>query len=107
MFYHSNGDTYEGYFRANKANGTGTFKHKKTGARYEGEWVDDVQHGTGKEYQADGSFYHGQFYQGAKHGQGTYIGADGTKYEGEYSNNMMSCGTFTWPDGRVYTGSWQ
>ena len=65
-----------------------------------------MQHGIGKEYQADGSFYHGQFYQGAKHGLGTYIGADGTKYEGEYSNNLMSCGTFTWPDGRVYIGSW-
>lgn len=38
---HSNGDYYEGEFRANQAHGYGKYV-SKTGFCYEGEWENDV-----------------------------------------------------------------
>jgi hypothetical protein len=38
----------------------------KSGQRYEGDWVDDLQHGVGKEILEDGSTYVGDFRKGKK-----------------------------------------
>jgi len=40
------------------------------GAKYEGYWKDDLQHGYGKEVWADGSKYDGDYYFGKKQGKG-------------------------------------
>ena len=39
-----------------KANGYGVYVHMN-GARYEGMWKDDLQHGKGEESWTDGSVY--------------------------------------------------
>ena len=41
-----------------KANGYGVYEHVN-GARYEGDWKDDLQHGQGKEMWTDESVYEG------------------------------------------------
>ena len=41
---HANGDLYEGTWKDDKANGHGVFIDAAN-ARYEGEWVEDMQHG--------------------------------------------------------------
>jgi len=38
------GDIFEGEWQGDKANGYGTYIHVN-GARYEGLWKDDLQHG--------------------------------------------------------------
>eukprot|EP00826_Nyctotherus_ovalis_P033705 TRINITY_DN2744_c0_g2_i1.p1 TRINITY_DN2744_c0_g2~~TRINITY_DN2744_c0_g2_i1.p1 ORF type:complete len:150 (+),score=27.90 TRINITY_DN2744_c0_g2_i1:73-522(+) len=62
----------------------------KNGAFYEGWWVDDLQHGKGKETWADGSKYEGEYWNGKKQGFGKYEWADGSKYEGMWVNNEIS-----------------
>lgn len=41
---HANGDIYTGSWENDKANGFGTFIDSQ-GAKYEGYWVNDLQHG--------------------------------------------------------------
>lgn len=48
MFYHVDGDIFEGEWKEDKANGFGIYTHVN-GAKYEGFWVDDLQHGKGEE----------------------------------------------------------
>jgi len=40
------------------------------GAKYEGMWRDDLQHGKGVETWTDGSKYEGEYAFGRKHGVG-------------------------------------
>jgi hypothetical protein len=42
------------------ANGKGVYTHA-SGARYEGEWKDDLQHGKGVEDWPDGAKYEGMY----------------------------------------------
>jgi hypothetical protein len=42
------------------------------GAKYDGQWSDDLQHGKGTETWADGSCYQGDYANGRKHGVGGY-----------------------------------
>ena len=40
-------------------------------------------------------------------GKGTFTWSDGRKYTGEYVNDQKhGQGTFEWPDGRKYIGEW-
>ena len=55
-----------------KACGFGTYVHIN-GARYEGEWKDDLQNGYGVETWADGSKYEGLYKNGKKNGKGLII----------------------------------
>ena len=88
IFYHANGDVFEGNFEQDKANGFGKYIHK-SGQTYEGDWVDDLQEGNGTEILQDGSIYVGQFHNGMKHGQGSYKWSDGTQYNGEWKCNFI------------------
>jgi len=56
---HSNGNTYDGEWADDKANGIGMFVHHD-GTSYTGEWKDDKQHGRGKEVWL-GGYYDGEF----------------------------------------------
>lgn len=41
------------------------------------------------------------------HGQGTFTWADGRCYSGSYVNDKKEgFGIFTWPDGKKYEGEW-
>lgn len=52
------------------------------GAKYDGEWENDKQHGTGIENWPDNARYEGQYFEGKKHGKGILNFADGSRYEG-------------------------
>lgn len=45
----TNGNVYQGEWREGKANGHGVFEDTQQNATYDGDWVDDLQHGFGKE----------------------------------------------------------
>jgi hypothetical protein len=70
------------------ANGYGIYYHAN-GAKYEGEWKDDFQHGFGIEIWTDDSIFEGYFQFGQKNGPGEYRWNDGSKYNGEWKNNKI------------------
>lgn len=100
---------------------------------YEGDWVEDLQHGhgieswtdngtmryegdflTGKKtgkgkFEFEGSFYEGDFVDGQFHGQGKYYFADSGKiYKGEFrDNNIEGTGCMLFPDGSRYDGDFE
>jgi hypothetical protein len=61
---------------------------KADGRKYEGMWMDGMQHGKGGiETWDDGFTYTGEFCQNNIEGKGVGEWPDGTKYEGEWFNN--------------------
>ena len=57
----NNGDIYIGSWKMNKANGTGTFIDSQ-GSTYHGEWLDDLQHGFGREEWKNGEIRFAGYY---------------------------------------------
>lgn len=47
IFYHVDGDVFDGEWADDKANGYGIYTHVN-GAKYIGYWNNDLQHGKGK-----------------------------------------------------------
>ena len=54
-FTFDNGDTYEGDWQKDQANGFGCLIKKDK--KYIGEWKNDNQHGAGQEFLKDGSIF--------------------------------------------------
>jgi len=72
------------------ANGNGCIVNLQGGTS-DGEWVDDQQHGYGKETWDNGRIqYTGNFHKGQKVGRGRYEWSDGSYYEGDFENGMFS-----------------
>jgi hypothetical protein len=53
-------------------------------ARYEGEWLDGVAHGTGTYLWEDGRYYQGEWVDGKVKGKGKLTRADGTVLQGYF-----------------------
>eukprot|EP01083_Nonionella_stella_P003439 9865_1 len=84
------GDEYEGQFKDNRREGTGTYRYSN-GNVYVGEFVSNFRTGWGKYAWLDnstrnGDEYEGQFKRGLQHGTGTYRYSDGDVYVGEWVN---------------------
>eukprot|EP01083_Nonionella_stella_P003437 9862_1 len=88
------GDEYEGQFKDNRREGTGTYRYSN-GNVYVGEFVSNFRTGWGKYAWLDnstrnGDEYEGQFKRGLQHGTGTYRYSDGDVYVGEWVNGKPS-----------------
>lgn len=59
------------------------------GAKYEGYWKDDKQHGEGYETWPDGASFRGTYVESLKHGMGHFIWADKSEYNGEFRDNNI------------------
>ena len=57
------------------SNGYGVYI-QYNGSRYEGEWLDDKQHGEGIERFPEEAMFKGQYKNGLKHGKGKFIWKD-------------------------------
>ncbi|CAK9015860.1 Phosphatidylinositol 4-phosphate 5-kinase 9 (AtPIP5K9) (1-phosphatidylinositol 4-phosphate kinase 9) (Diphosphoinositide kinase 9) (PtdIns(4)P-5-kinase 9), partial [Durusdinium trenchii] len=105
---YSDGSTYTGCLRNGLRHGPGVFRNQTE--IYEGEWQDDVQHGSGKQMWNDGRLYEGQYAKGHFSGKGKMVWKTPKGdmcYEGEYLEDLKhGMGKFTWPDGRCYDGEW-
>ena len=63
---------------------------------YVGDCLNGLAHGRGKAKGID--IYEGEFKQGNKHGIGTYVWPDGPRYQGSYAEDRRSgFGTMTIP----------
>ena len=61
-----------------------------SGALYQGEWMNGVRDGQGKQEWLDGSRYEGEWRDGKANGHGKLYHADGDIYEGEWVNDKAN-----------------
>ena len=73
------GSFYIGNWSDNTKSGTGKLVRADQTV-YEGQWINDEQHGQGSEKWHDGVF-EGQYENGFRHGQGKFEMFDGSSYE--------------------------
>jgi hypothetical protein len=74
---------------------------------YEGDWVDGLQYGQGKQYENNIMIYSGYWYDGAKTGRGIDYSSSSRLYDGEWKDNMWhGCGTHYCEDHTIITTTW-
>ncbi|XP_059399804.1 ankyrin repeat and MYND domain-containing protein 1-like [Carassius carassius] len=100
------GCKYEGEFVNNLKHGTGVFTWP-SGEFYKGSFFKDYRHGKGLYSWPDGSKYTGKFYLNRKEGYGIQVFPDGSTFEGLYhADERFGPGVLTYPDGRQDVGLW-
>lgn len=77
--------TYEGEFKQDVIHGSGTFKFA-SGEEYKGEWVDGKYEGKGTYRFKDGSKYEGEWMNNTMHGKGVYTDSKNKQHSGQYYN---------------------
>jgi len=106
--HYGDGSAYVGQTIDGQRHGEGIYKCGTE--QYEGQWLYDKQHGTGRQTWSDGRSYQGQYDGGRFSGQGQMVWQTQKGvmvYEGEYTDDMKhGNGKFSWPDGRIYDGQW-
>jgi len=130
-----NGEIYEGDFRNNLRDGTGSLFvshqgkfHKKyagewkknkrhgngksfseNGEIYDGQWKQDFGHGHGKLQYNSGDFYEGSFENGKRHGLGVICFQNGNRFEGEFVNDLRhGLGKMIFAEkGQILVGVWE
>lgn len=90
---YKNGDSYEGFMKKDKFNGTGIYKTKDY--EYNGNWEDSKKSGTGIIKYKKGDSYVGDFINNLKHGKGKST-----------SNNTLSA-LETEHSNEIYNGEWK
>jgi hypothetical protein len=99
------GSRYEGEFKENLRHGSGTYvlADKST---YVGQWREGLMCGRGVFTWPDGSVYDGEWKDGKRHGIGVLKTSDGFSYDGGWIHNSMEGrGSATYPNGQQYNGS--
>ena len=95
----SDGSSFEGKFvNGMKQSGTFTWKadsqHKEFATiideSYNGEFKQNLFHGTGRYNWRDGRSYEGEWAYGQMNGRGIYKWLDGRVYEGEFENDLRN-----------------
>lgn len=76
------------------------------GAKYRGNWLNNMANGTGVFWHPEGDKYEGEFKEDKSNGYGVYTCADGTKYEGHWKDdNQHGQCSVNWPDGSTFVGN--
>ena len=78
------------------------------GSTFEGNIVNGLPEGYGKQVTANGEEYIGYFIKGKKNGVGKLYRLDGSTYHGDFENNKMSgFGVIKYEDGSEYSGQFK
>lgn len=109
--YFENGEwrdsIYEGPLVKGKMQGFGT-KTYYDGARYQGQWKDDLVSGKGTLYFANGDRHEGQWRRHLANGQGTRYYRNGDRFTGMWRDNRRDGpGVYIYADGRRCEGTWR
>lgn len=103
---YKNGDVYEGGFKNGLRSGKGTVTYAD-GTIFEGEFAGGRKNGYGV-YTGNGTSYEGNYVDDIKEGRGKQVFSNGDSYEGEYKNDMRNGrGIYTWSDGGYYDGEFK
>lgn len=92
VYLYKSGAKYEGNFINSKIEGYGVL-HYSSGEVYRGNWKNQRRHGKGTFYYLNGDVYKGQYDYNLKQGKGRYITDDKVVYEGTWSKDKRH-GTF-------------
>ena len=105
---YSDGSYYIGEVNGNEqCHGIGTCYYSN-GAKYVGQWVNDIISGNGTFSWPHGDRYEGGFKDGKRYGYGTYYWSDGTKCMGIWENDILiGNATYCGPCGERYEGGWK
>jgi hypothetical protein len=77
------------------------------GARYTGEFKENMRHGLGHYILPDGSEYHGMWSQGKMNGRGVFTWPDRSIYDGDFKDGERhGQGILNTSDGFTYDGTW-
>jgi hypothetical protein len=77
------------------------------GARYTGEFKENMRHGLGEYRLPDGSVYHGMWSQGKMNGRGVLTWPDLSVYDGDFKDGERhGQGLLRTSDGFSYDGTW-
>lgn len=107
----ANGDRFEGEVSNNQRIGKGTFTSKNHNLNYDGQWRDNMPDGTGTlkvaKSKEDKSFeYEGQWEAGLKEGKGMLSFPSGSKYTGDFVSDLKhGQGLFQRKDGSQWEGT--
>lgn len=103
--------TWSGACVSNTATGQGVaqwFENGRPTDRYEGEYRDGLEHGTGAYLRANGERYDGEWRDGERSGRGVYVWPNGDRYDGEWEDGQRSGrGVYVWGSGQRYEGEWR
>ena len=87
---YANGDSYYGQLSNGKRTGFGTYYFKNTGNMYEGYFVDDLRHGSGKFTFKNGNYFIGNYKNDKRDGPGKeYSSAGAILLDGVWSNGTV------------------
>ncbi|CAK4085668.1 unnamed protein product [Aphanomyces euteiches] len=106
---YGSGNVYQGQWIAGVKCGHGVMHWFDKMEQYDGDWLDDKQHGNGvhvwKAQDKRGNRYEGEFANGVRDGFGVFYYANGARYEGHWENNVKNGpGLFFFEDGSIYEG---
>ena len=113
---YTNGDKYEGSFKAGLRHGeNGKYTYNTQGPEdgdkdtYVGGWVDNMKHGIGKQSYWKEGRYNGYWEKGQRHGEGVFIYKNGDIYSGAWAEGKKEGqGTYIFKEtGMKYVGSFK
>ena len=79
-----------------------------SGAKYIGQWADDMTNGSGTMIYPNRDRYDGNWINGLKCGQGKYTHVDSSVYEGSWNNDDKNGeGVMTYANGDTYQGEYK
>jgi len=78
---------YEGTLKRGWAEGRGVLLFPD-GGKYDGQWANSQENGTGRRDWTDGSWYQGGWKNGRPHGQGQFRRPDGKIFIGEWVDGV-------------------
>lgn len=105
---YTNGEVYEGEFKAGLRDGTGTLYSADGLVLYDGDQRDNVEEGTGINYFCNGKeWYEGDFKAGQREGDNVYYWKNGNRYEGKWEDDVRNgIGEFISADGTRTAQIW-
>lgn len=102
------GRSYEGQWVGQHRHGSGKETSQFGDFSYEGNFKNDSYSGDGKMSWANGAKYIGQFLYNHKHGKGEEIYGHGERFVGEYRDGQINGkGEYFFKDGTSVKGMWK
>jgi len=96
---------YDGEFVENVQHGTGSLDWEFGNKQYVGDFVDGERTGMGEYTDIEGNKYQGKFLKGDYNGFGKlYVAETGRLYEGHFKINKLIKGKIILSDGSIYEG---
>lgn len=104
-FLFRSGAVYEGDFLNGKCHGKGIMSFPN-GNKYWGDWTDNQRQGQGKMAYREGNTYVGGFVESRMRGKGKMTYVNGDSYDGNWENNRPNGnGTYSFVSGNRYEGN--